>query len=240
MHELLGDEVDLVTRRQGQLLDLTRDALLLLERQVHGRRDVGERDLRRLDGGDHDLLVGVDEVLDHHHRVIPLFHRLAVEVRGELRQRLRVVVDGDRDVLLRRTELVRDLFVEGIREARHAVTLTRPGTTETARGRLRRARRCVGSLHRRGLQIGLCRLDGDAPRLGLLGLRHVDLEHAVSVRRRDLRVVGAGRQADGPDERPVPPLEAVEAVLRQLVRPTALGGDRQRVVMSILLIVISA
>ena len=62
---------------------------------------------------------GVEEVLDHHHRVVPLLDRLAVEVGGELRRRLRVVVDGDCDVLLRRAEFVRDLLVEGIRGERN-------------------------------------------------------------------------------------------------------------------------
>jgi len=48
---------------------------------------------------------------DEHHRVVSLLDRLAVEVRCELRQRLGVVVDRDRDVLLRRGELVADLLV---------------------------------------------------------------------------------------------------------------------------------
>ncbi len=73
----------------------------------------------RLHGRDPDLLVGVEEVLHHHHRVVALLDRLAVEVRGELRQRLRVVVDGDRDVLLRGAELVGDLLVEGVGEPGH-------------------------------------------------------------------------------------------------------------------------
>ena len=85
----------------GELDDLLGDALLLLERELDGRDRVGELGLRRLDAGDHDLLVGVEQVLDDHHRVVPLLDRLPVEVRGELRQRLRVVVDGDRHVLLR-------------------------------------------------------------------------------------------------------------------------------------------
>ena len=127
MHELLRDEVDLVARRQRELLDLPRHAPLLLERELDRRGNVGERHLRRLDCRDHDVLVGVEEILHHHHRVVPLLHRLAVEMGGKLRERLRVVVDGDRDVLLRRAELVRDLLVEGVREARHAVTLTCPG-----------------------------------------------------------------------------------------------------------------
>ena len=71
-----------------------------------GATIVGEVRLRRLDARDDDVVVGVEQVLHHHHRVVPLLDRLAVEVRGELRQRLRVVVDGDRDVLLRRRELV--------------------------------------------------------------------------------------------------------------------------------------
>ena len=76
----------------------------------------------------------VEEVLHHHHRVVPLLDRLAVEVGCELRQRLGVVVDGDRDVLLRRAELVGDLLVECIREARHVETLTRAETAEAAAG----------------------------------------------------------------------------------------------------------
>ena len=52
------------------------------------------------------------QVLDHHHRVVALLERLAVEEARELRQRLGVVVDRDRDVLLVRGELVADLLVE--------------------------------------------------------------------------------------------------------------------------------
>ena len=118
MHELLRDEVALLARGERELLDLPGDALLLVERELDGGDDVRELDLRRLDGGDDDLLVRVEEVLHHHHRVVPLLERLAVEVRGELRQRLRVVVDGDRDVLLRGAELVRDLLVESAGELR--------------------------------------------------------------------------------------------------------------------------
>ena len=65
-------------------------------------------------------LVGIEQVLDDHHRVVPLLHRLAVEVRGEPRQRLRVVVDRDRDVLLRGRELVADLLVEPVGKRTHA------------------------------------------------------------------------------------------------------------------------
>ena len=56
--------------------------------------------------------VGVEQVLDHHHRVVALLHRLAVEEAGELRQRLVVVVDRARHVLLVGGELVADLLVE--------------------------------------------------------------------------------------------------------------------------------
>ena len=107
-----------------ELLDLSRDALLLVERELHGCDDVGERDLRRLHGRHEDLLVGVEEVLHHHHGVVPLLDRLAVEVGGELRQRLGVVVDGDGDVLLRRAELVGDLLVECFRESGHGAILS--------------------------------------------------------------------------------------------------------------------
>ena len=116
VHELLRDEVALLAGRQRELLDLAGDPLLLVEREPHGLDHVRERRLWGLDGGDDDRLVGVDEVLHHHHRVVPLLQRLAVEVRGELRKGLRVVVDGDRDVLLRRGELVADLVVELLHE----------------------------------------------------------------------------------------------------------------------------
>ncbi len=89
--------------------------------------DVPEVGLRRLHPGDAHDLVGVDQVLHHHHGVVPLLDRLPVEVRGELRKRLRVVVRGDRDVLLRGAELVADLAVECIREARHGVILDDAG-----------------------------------------------------------------------------------------------------------------
>ena len=51
-------------------------------------------------------MIGVEEVLDHHHRVVPLLERLAVEVLRQQRQRLGVVVDRDRHVLLRGGELL--------------------------------------------------------------------------------------------------------------------------------------
>src|SRR6185436_13578199 len=67
--------------------------------------------------------VGIEEVLHHDHRVVPLLDRLAVEVGGELRQVLGGVVHRDRDVLLRRSEFVPDLTVQGICEGRHDATL---------------------------------------------------------------------------------------------------------------------
>ena len=82
--------------------DLLGHAPLLLQREPHRLDDVRERGLRRVDARDRHRLVRVEQVLDDHHRVVPLLDRLAVEVRGEPRQRLRVVVHGDRDVLLRR------------------------------------------------------------------------------------------------------------------------------------------
>jgi hypothetical protein len=64
------------------------------------------------DARDHHVGVGVDQVLHHHHRVVALLERLAVEEACELRQRLGVVVHGDRHVLLVGGELVPDLLVE--------------------------------------------------------------------------------------------------------------------------------
>jgi len=42
--------------------------------------------------------------------MVALLHGLPVETRCELRKRLRVVVNRDRDVLLRRSELACDLL----------------------------------------------------------------------------------------------------------------------------------
>jgi len=75
--------------------------------------DVVVAGLLRGDVGDLHLLVGVEQVLDHDHRVVPLLDRLAVEEGGEPRQGLGVVVDRRADVLLLGGELVRDLLVEG-------------------------------------------------------------------------------------------------------------------------------
>ena len=53
----------------------------LLERERHGGDDAGEDGLRRLDAGDRDLLVRVQEELHNHHRVVPLLDRLPVGTR---------------------------------------------------------------------------------------------------------------------------------------------------------------
>ena len=100
--------------------DLVGDALLLVEREPYWRHDVGELGPRRLDAGRDDVLVCVQQVLHHHHRVVPLLHRLPVEVGGELRERLRVVIHRHRDVLLRGRELIPDLIVESCGERWHA------------------------------------------------------------------------------------------------------------------------
>ena len=72
-------------------------------------------------------VAGVEEVLHHHHRVVSLLERLLVEVRRELGERLAVVVNRDRDVLLRRRELVRDLLVEFLLKGWHVRESSAPG-----------------------------------------------------------------------------------------------------------------
>ena len=72
--------------------------------------------LRRGDARDHRVGVGVEQVLDHHHRVVALLERLRVEERRQPRKRLGVVVDGDGHVLLRGGELVGDLLGELVDE----------------------------------------------------------------------------------------------------------------------------
>ena len=100
--------------REGR--DLLGDPTLLGQRQGDRLDGAAEGDLRRGHPGDDDLLAGVEEVLDEHHGVVSLLDRLAVEERGQLGERLGVVPDGNRDVLLRGAELVADLGVERVGE----------------------------------------------------------------------------------------------------------------------------
>jgi hypothetical protein len=69
-------------------------------------------------GRDPRPLARVEQVLHEHHRVIALLDRLAVEEVAQPREGLGVVVGRDRDVLLRRGELVPDLLVEQVDESR--------------------------------------------------------------------------------------------------------------------------
>src|SRR5215207_967332 len=112
LHELLGGVVVLLPGERGERVDLLAHALLLRERQRDGRDDVGEVDLRGSDARDDRAVVGVQQVLHHHHRVVALLERLAVEEVRQLRERLGVVVHRDRHVLLMGGELVADLLVE--------------------------------------------------------------------------------------------------------------------------------
>ena len=100
MQELLADEIALFARELDELDDLLGHALLLLERKRYGCDNVLEVGLRALDCRHDHLLVRVEEVLDDDHRVVPLLDGLAVEVGREPGERLSVVVDGERDVLL--------------------------------------------------------------------------------------------------------------------------------------------
>jgi ornithine carbamoyltransferase len=132
VQELLADELAFLTRELDQLDDLLGDPLLLPERQGHGSDDVRECGLRGVDARRDDLVIGVQEVLNHHHRVVPFLHGLTVEVSGELREILGVVVHRDGDVLLRRGELVADLAVQGVCEGGHAATLDDRGRSISA------------------------------------------------------------------------------------------------------------
>src|SRR5215207_7373202 len=69
LHELLARVVARLARGRGETVDLVGHALLLLERERDGRDDVRERRLRRRDARDRHRRVGVEQVLDHHHRV---------------------------------------------------------------------------------------------------------------------------------------------------------------------------
>ena len=112
LHELLARVVALGAGAAGERVDLRGHAPLLVQRQRDGRDDVLEAHLRRGDAGDDHVGVGVDQVLDHHHRVVALLERLRVEEARELRERLGVVVDRARHVLLVGGIFVSDLLVQ--------------------------------------------------------------------------------------------------------------------------------
>ena len=125
MQELLADEVTFLPREPGEAHNLTGHRALLLERERDRRHGLGEVRPRGGDSRDGNALVGVEQVLHDHHRVVPLLDGLAVEVCGELGQRLAVVVDRDRHVLLRGAELAPDLLVQLRRKAAHRADFNR-------------------------------------------------------------------------------------------------------------------
>jgi hypothetical protein len=117
LHELLARVVAVLAGDAHEIGALIRDPPLLLERERDRLGEPGERGLRRVDPRDHHRLVGVEQVLDHDHRVVALLDGLPVEEPGQLRERVGVVVHGDRDVLLRGSEFVGDLRGQLVGEA---------------------------------------------------------------------------------------------------------------------------
>src|SRR5688572_28049323 len=79
VQELLADQLALFARELHERDDLIRHPLLLRERERDRRDRVGKARLRRLDTGDDDLRVRIEQVLHDHHRVVSLLERLPVE-----------------------------------------------------------------------------------------------------------------------------------------------------------------
>ncbi len=75
-----ADEIALLAREGRQLGDLPRHRALLLEREGDGSDSVRELRLRCGYPGDGHWEIGIEEILDHHHRVVSFLDRLAVEV----------------------------------------------------------------------------------------------------------------------------------------------------------------
>src|SRR6266498_297801 len=117
--ELLADVLVLLTGELNEPGDLLGHRPLLTQRDRDRRALVLEARRRLCDARNLDLGSGVEQVLHDHHRVVSLLDCLPVEVSRKLRQRLRVVVDRDRDVLLRCGELARDLLVQRLGERAH-------------------------------------------------------------------------------------------------------------------------
>ena len=72
LHELVRGEVALLAGDPGQLIDLSRDPALLLKGEFDGGDDIGKSTCGAL-LRERGLRILVDEVLDHHHRVVALF-----------------------------------------------------------------------------------------------------------------------------------------------------------------------
>jgi len=96
----------------GQREDLLGHAPFLLDRESHRRHDVGEIRAGCRDTGDLHRRVDVEQVLHHHHRVVALLERLAIEEGCRSWHRQRVVEHRTGDVLMVCGELVPDLLVE--------------------------------------------------------------------------------------------------------------------------------
>ena len=122
-------QVPLCARERRQpLLDLVGDLVLLRERATDRLDGVFEGRAWSGDGRDRHRRLGVQQVLDDHRSRGSLLDRLAIEVLREERQRLVVVPDCDRDVLLRCPELVGELGVQGIGEVGHGWSLLAGGS----------------------------------------------------------------------------------------------------------------
>jgi hypothetical protein len=103
---------------RGERGDLRRDRLLLAQREPHDVLHRGEVVAHVVDAGDGHGQARVEQVAHHAHGVVALLQGLGVEVRRQPGQVLPVQVDGDRDVLLRRGELVADLLAQQGQELR--------------------------------------------------------------------------------------------------------------------------
>jgi hypothetical protein len=111
LDELLAEVVALLPSEREQLADLAAYLSFLVEREANWADVVFESCGRGRDFPEPYRCACVEQVLDHHHRVLAFLERLAVEEAGQLRQALGLVVGRDCDVLVRCREFVRDLVV---------------------------------------------------------------------------------------------------------------------------------
>ena len=116
-----------------------------------------------------DAEVAVEAVLHEHHGVVALLERLPVEVPGQLREVVVVEPHGDRDVLLRRRELVADLLGEKVVEGSllaHGTNVARQRDVAARQDRLSLPARIVQPRLRRPHVVPRARMAARSARSG--------------------------------------------------------------------------
>ena len=111
LHELLAEVIALVAGHCREPADLLGDRAFLVERQRQRIARFVELIAHRVNSRDVDADIAIEQILHQHHRVVSFVERLAVKMLRQLREVRAVEIDGDRQVLLRASEFIENLFL---------------------------------------------------------------------------------------------------------------------------------